>query len=247
VKRLLVFVIASLVAWLGMGMPATAGAAAPRHLNVALIDAGNVHHASSPVAGSTGERGPPAAYASGISHYAADRWAGGASARPDVPTPHAATAYDDPAKLVHVAQVSGTTRERVRRSGAELPSLDRGDVAAKTGFNIVPGGSGTRAINFKPNAADPNWGLTSAHLNKHMFGTGKNSLRTIDAGGNPDLWRNYMQDLAGRPVTNTLKGGIEDIIGTFPRADGSGTFQFGIRIAPSSNGSYDLVTLLTRQ
>jgi hypothetical protein len=33
----------------------------------------------------------------------------------------------------------------------------------------------------------------------------------------------------------------------FPKADGSGTFRFGIRIARLPNGSYDLVTLLTKQ
>jgi hypothetical protein len=40
---------------------------------------------------------------------------------------------------------------------------------------------------------------------------------------------------------------VEDIIGTFPRTGGGGTFQFGIRIAPGENGTFDLVTLLTKQ
>lgn len=44
-----------------------------------------------------------------------------------------------------------------------------------------------------------------------------------------------------------LKGGVEDIIGTFPKADGTGPFRFGIRIAPRGDGSFDLITLLTKQ
>jgi hypothetical protein len=115
------------------------------------------------------------------------------------------------------------------------------------GVLVEGAGSGTRSSNFKPDGADPNWGLTAAHLNKHLFGSGPGSLSQIDAADNPDLWRNYIQDLAGRPATATLKGGIEDVVGTFPLANASGTFQLGIRIAPGSNGSWDLVTLLTKQ
>jgi hypothetical protein len=39
----------------------------------------------------------------------------------------------------------------------------------------------------------------------------------------------------------------EDIVGTFPKADGTGTFQFGIRIRDNGDGTFDLVTLLTKQ
>lgn len=204
------------------------------------------HGGSASVAAPVTERGPPVCGYDVTTCNVIGLGPHGTSVRSDGPsTP--ATIRASQATNGPVAGAPNTTSGHVRLPDGASAMLPTDGVAAKSGFNIVPGGSGTRAINFKPNAADPNWGLTSAHLNKHMFGTGKNSLRTIDAGGNPDRWRNYMQDLAARPVTNTLKGGIEDIIGTFPKADGSGTFQFGIRIAPSSNGSYDLVTLLTRQ
>lgn len=73
------------------------------------------------------------------------------------------------------------------------------------------------------------------------------SLRIIDPEGNVDQWVGYIQKLASRPATATLKNGIEDIIGTFPKAGGSGNFKFGIRIAPGEGGTFDLVTLLTRQ
>jgi hypothetical protein len=164
----------------------------------------------------------------------------------------ALTAASNPTRrgteFISMAAVGYLGAKRTSNDPTSTPNLTTSPNPGATEAVLVPGaGSGTRAINFKPNAADPNWGLTSQHLNKHLFGSGKNSLSQIDAAGNPDLWRNYIQDLAGRPATSTLKGGIEDIIGTFPKADGSGTFQFGIRISPSSDGSFDLVTLLTKQ
>jgi hypothetical protein len=69
----------------------------------------------------------------------------------------------------------------------------------------------------------------------------------VPATGNVDLWRSYMQDLASRPVTGTTTNGMHDIIGTFPKADGTGTFQLGLRLSPNSDGTFDLITLLTRQ
>jgi hypothetical protein len=112
----------------------------------------------------------------------------------------------------------------------------------------VPGsGTSTRRINVRPHASDPNWGLTRKHLDKHMFGNGPHSLRTIDPSGTTEQWRDHMQDLASRPATTVYDSGVEDVIGEFAKADGSGTFKFGIRIAPKGDGSWDLVTLLTRQ
>ncbi|MFK4089365.1 RHS repeat-associated core domain-containing protein [Kribbella sp. NPDC020789] len=114
------------------------------------------------------------------------------------------------------------------------------------GFESVPGAR-TRTINFRPSASDARWGLTRQHLNKHLFGSGRHSLRTIDPAGTTDQWVGYIQDLARRPSTAQLNDGIEDIVGTFPKADGSGTFQLGIRISPLGDGTFDLVTVLTRQ
>ncbi len=68
------------------------------------------------------------------------------------------------------------------------------------------------------------------------------------SGRQPGPVGRYIQDLAGRPATATLNNNnIEDIVGTFPKADGSGTFQFGIRIRDNGDGPFDLVTLLTKQ
>ncbi|MFC9693326.1 DUF6531 domain-containing protein [Kribbella sp. NPDC056951] len=119
-------------------------------------------------------------------------------------------------------------------------------VRAFTGFESVPG-AGTRTINVRPKSADPRWGLTRQHLNKHVFGSGRHSLQTIDPAGNTDQWVGYLQELASRPSTAQLNNGIEDIVGTFPKANGSGTFQLGIRISPRGDGTFDLVTVLTRQ
>jgi hypothetical protein len=38
-----------------------------------------------------------------------------------------------------------------------------------------------------------------------------------------------------------------DIIGDFPRADGSGTFRLGIRLFHRADRLYELITILTRQ
>ncbi|GAB3831980.1 hypothetical protein GCM10028799_62120 [Kribbella italica] len=124
----------------------------------------------------------------------------------------------------------------------------------------LPGGTGqaarqfehqaglrTRVIHFRPNAADPKWGLTALHLEKHVFGSGSKSLRSIDPGGTTDQWFEYVQELASRPPTEIQGNGIQDIIGMFPRADGAGNFRLGIRISPNEDGSFDLVTILTKQ
>ena len=56
-----------------------------------------------------------------------------------------------------------------------------------------------------------------------------------------------MLNLEARSATTNLGNRIEDIVGTFPKSDGVGTFKFGIRISRRDDGTFDLVTLLTRQ
>ncbi len=104
-----------------------------------------------------------------------------------------------------------------------------------------------RVVHLQPHADDPRWGLTLKHVNKHLFGVGPKSLRVIDPGGAPALWMSYVADLTCRPVTTRPAAGIEDVMGVFPRADRTGFFTFGIRIAPTGDGTFDLVTLLTKQ
>jgi hypothetical protein len=138
----------------------------------------------------------------------------------------------------------GMSQVRVTEFGQDASGSS---VAADSEAVLVNGvGGGTRTIIYRSNG-NPDWGLTASHLEKHLFGSGPLSLSQIDPAGNSDLWRNYIQDLASRSSTATLKGGIEDIVGTFPKADGSGNFQFGIRIAPLPNGTWELVTILTKQ
>ncbi|UUW92396.1 HINT domain-containing protein [Pimelobacter simplex] len=150
-------------------------------------------------------------------------------------------AYNLTVEDLHTYHV-GASRILVHNTNGEAC----GTGAANTGVNLGPGVV-TRKINWRPNAADPNWGLTGTHMNKHLFGNSNYSLSKIDSGGNADIWRGYMQDLASRPRTGTTTNGMIDIVGTFPRAGGGGNFQFGIRLSPNSNGSFDLITLLTKQ
>ncbi|MGI8665834.1 MAG: hypothetical protein ACR2N4_07375 [Jatrophihabitans sp.] len=177
--------------------------------------------------------------------------AGGAFAR-SVGNDLRATRY-----LVRVADTGhGTTFmagvEREGKTAGQMLSDARQSARDATansdkGFVAVGGGDVTRRVNYRPHAPDPRWGLTKTHLDKHLFGSGKFSLSRIDPGGNVEMWTGYMQDLAGRAVSNTSKDGIIDIIGDFPRSGGSGTFRFGLRLSRDADGTYDLVTLLTRQ
>ncbi|MEO6700832.1 MAG: hypothetical protein ABI140_04240 [Jatrophihabitantaceae bacterium] len=139
-----------------------------------------------------------------------------------------------------------TTSQMLTDAKAAAASARTANV--ETRFVIVEGaGTTTRTINFRPQAADPNWGLTKAHLDKHLFGPKKLSLRQIDPSGNADVWLDHLQKLASREPTSTGKDGIIDIVGEFPRTGEVGTFRLGLRLSPNSDGTYDLVTLLTRQ
>ncbi len=114
------------------------------------------------------------------------------------------------------------------------------------GFHLVGSGSEMRRIQFRPNH-NSNWGLSQRHLHKHFFGPGRSALAQIDPGGNPDLWMQNFVSLAQSPVTRVTQNGALDIMGTFARSDGNGTYQMGIRLMKGNNGTYDLVTILTRQ
>ena len=130
-------------------------------------------------------------------------------------------------------------------------------VAASTGhigarevatYPVVLGkGIKTRSVNFRPKVADPNWGLRRSHVRKHIFGPGSSPLAELDPAGTTDSWRAMIQELASRPTTAKRAGGIEEVVGSFDKADGSGTFKLGIRLSRAADGSFDLVTLLTRQ
>jgi hypothetical protein len=140
-----------------------------------------------------------------------------------------------PTTVAHAS--TGGAGERV---SSVLPSQDPPP-------HITGGGTRTRVINYRPKGAHPSWGLRGRHLEKHFFGSGRLSLSTIDPTGNAETWLGHIQELATRAPTATLNGGVEDIVGTFQKADGSGTFGMGIRISPTDAGSFDLVTVLTRQ
>lgn len=117
--------------------------------------------------------------------------------------------------------------------------------AAERGF-VRLGGSEIRSINIRP-TTDPKWGLTSKHLDKHFWGDKSTALKQIDPGGTTDKWAQHLSELSNAPVTGTTPNGMVDIIKQFPKADGSGMFKMGIRLSPRADGTYDLVTVLTRQ
>jgi len=72
-------------------------------------------------------------------------------------------------------------------------------------------------------------------------------LKTIDPAGTADKWASHLTELFSSPVTGKTSNGMFDIIKQFPKADGSGTFNMGIRLAPRQDGTFDLITILTKQ
>ncbi len=112
--------------------------------------------------------------------------------------------------------------------------------------HVVGQGSTVRKVGLR-SAIDPKWGLTKKHLNKHFFGNSKFALKKIDPGGTADKWKQHLADLYNAPVTGTTSNGMLDIVKTFQRADGSGSFKMGIRLFDHGDGTFDLVTVLTKQ
>lgn len=107
-------------------------------------------------------------------------------------------------------------------------------------------GSQLRKINLN-SATNPKWGLTRKHLTKHFFGEAKHSLSVIDPHGNADIWLKNMSELAQRQASYIDGDGIMNIIKTFPKTDGLGTYKMGVRLFELKDGSFDLVTILTNQ
>ncbi|HEY5231106.1 MAG TPA: hypothetical protein VIJ11_09490 [Galbitalea sp.] len=104
-----------------------------------------------------------------------------------------------------------------------------------------------RVINCTPHEVDPRWGMTAIHVDKHFLDGGPFALSRIDPAGSVAKWLTHLRELASMPVTKTLESGLQDIMGTFEKADGSGSFRLGLRISPTDDGSFDLVTVLTGQ
>ena len=126
-------------------------------------------------------------------------------------------------------------------------SGDAAKLRSLTTLGHPPGASYSRVINCAPSGVDPEWGLTADHIDKHFLGEELSSLSRIDAEGNVELWLSHLRELATRPYTALRNGGIQDIIGSFTKTDGSGSFRLGLRISPRDDGTFDLVTVLTAQ
>ncbi len=113
------------------------------------------------------------------------------------------------------------------------------DLAAKKSESL-------RRVNLL-SKVDPDWGLTRRHLNKHFFGESKYALRNIDPSGDVGRWMSQLSDLLQRPFTKTTKEGGLEIHGIFARTDGSGDYKMGVRLWPNPDGSFELITVLTKQ
>ncbi len=103
-----------------------------------------------------------------------------------------------------------------------------------------------RSVNYR-SEIDSKWGLSDYHLNKHFYEHPKYALTFIDPGGDAQMWLSHMAELAQRTPTQVHPDGMLDIVGIFRRTNGSGSFSMGVRLFPKQDGSFDLVTMLTRQ
>ena len=62
-----------------------------------------------------------------------------------------------------------------------------------------------------------------------------------------DVWMGHFTSLANRQHTIRHKDQVLDVIGDFPRSDGSGMLRLGTRIQDPGTGVFDVLTFLTRQ
>jgi hypothetical protein len=133
----------------------------------------------------------------------------------------------------------------VHASNAVHP--DEVKLRSLTTLGHSPGATYSRVVNCAPEGVDPEWGMTAVHIEKHFLGKGPLSLSHIDPHGNIETWLGHMRDLATRPYTALRNDNIQDIMGKFQKADGSGNFKLGLRVSPKSDGTFDFVTVLTAQ
>jgi len=111
-----------------------------------------------------------------------------------------------------------------------------------------PGATGDlRVVNCAPHGGHADWGFTDFHIDKHFFGSGSYSLSRIDPQGGFETWLTHLQLLSRRPITTLRSNGMQDIIGRFEKADGSGRFRLGLRLMAKDDGTFNLVTVLTGQ
>lgn len=103
-----------------------------------------------------------------------------------------------------------------------------------------------RAVDLHPNAPDPRWGLTPAHLKKH-FEEGPLALRQLDPGGSMSVWLEHLETLFRLPPTTVRSDGVVEVSALFPRVDGQGFFRLGARLFRTGADTFDLITVLTRQ
>lgn len=137
VLRLVAALLATIAAWAGGLVPSTAA-------SVSEVITCPIYAYDSPARGeqtsyTAPERGPPAACDWVTTYNANDAPSGGASARPDAPTPRVTNDYDLhalPAQLPHAAGT--TTQDPVRALVGDLSLLTRAGVAAKTVDDILP-------------------------------------------------------------------------------------------------------------
>jgi hypothetical protein len=164
VRRLLVFVVGILAAWLG---PATAAVAMPANLELVHAYTYDSDGHAAPHHGATSERGPPDCGYTDTAYGTGDRWSCDSSARletDDTPAPDAQTATPS---VAQDTRATATTKGPARRTDDDPSSFASGRVAANTADDVVDLGKGWRATSFGDEAASFEY-----HFSKHGVATG---------------------------------------------------------------------------
>lgn len=143
--------------------PVSASSQPERHLTAGLAYAYAYAHAPA-------DRAPTSTYDHFRVHEGVDRWSHADSVRSGRDATPAAYAYYDPAVLMQVAQIPGTTPEHAEVTGVEFAVIDRTGVAAK---------SGDEAFHY----TSSKWidSITKTGLNKGSYATPNGSLSPLQA------------------------------------------------------------------
>lgn len=107
-----------------------------------------------------------------------------------------------------------------------------------------------RTINFL-SKQNPKWGLTMTHTLKHfnLIDDSPFSMTRIDPKGNINIWVNHVMEISQLPPTRTWTERGQrflEIRAKVPKTGSDEMMNLGVRLAEQADGSFDLVTILTK-
>lgn len=131
-RRLFRVVLALALAWLSAGILQVPVMASPPPAHAASY-AYDSAHVPSALTDTAADRGPPSCARTPTTYDAVDRWPNGTSACSDKPKHRAASAYDDPGRLVRMARSMAATAGQGQNTEQASVVSARAGVAAEAG------------------------------------------------------------------------------------------------------------------